>query len=400
MQGIVPDSNRYYPRLIAPVTLNRIRDACQNDANKPAMLLQGKIHALVNDFNALGIPIPLRDDRGRSIPHGRLCEMIRDIALPNVAEVCMVNERKKNTRGLVEGMVRHFNKFYGAQISILKNPLNPAAGTRSISDLCDDLYMVADKMARKLSDHPNLVKNKLIEGIQQLQTLKHELDRSVPEALRNLSMSQRADRLQEELQDANKTWAIVNRHLKTQIDSGRSALVQLQGQPDITDPGIASAIKDHVSPLSGMLNMYPNLQNEQKRIAQLLAATASIPTVVNNCTECLRTLRISPEEYYDDSNRPELNSKILQSFLTLQRELSRTGDQRALTKLARCYEMLIQDRAMCQANNNRTSTLPISGVINQGAVTALIQGLQGPLSQALERKMQMGVNIAGVADIS
>lgn len=162
--------------LTEPVTLNRMRYVCQRNSKLPPQVQKFNVELLANDLNKLGFNIRLTDQRGNRLSNEKICNEIYK-SRPSVEGICMANNNQVSGAKVTE-LVHYFNKHFGTNIALTENPMDPDSKRRAIPDLCDDLYMVQDKINRKLADNADAVKRSLREQIEQLKLQQQVLDES------------------------------------------------------------------------------------------------------------------------------------------------------------------------------------------------------------------------------
>lgn len=349
------NSQGSYPKLSADVSLNRIRDACQWDPSVPEVLKTSKIELLANDLNAMGMDIPIVGPNGHRMSNDQICSRIREQTLPDVEAVCMMHNIKNSKGGrqaLVEKMVAHFNTYYGARISVYKNPLHPEMGKRSVPQLCDDMYMVVSSMKRKLDDKPQVVKAQLEKEFHRLQQMKNKLNNNfyhlVGDASANASLDERTKQLKalRDIQRAmnNKinsnlavakqsTIELIKEIVKNNED--KDNLLKLEGN----SPGFLSGLLSS-SGLSGM--------NEEAQLKSILSALNTMPVAYNNCNKCLANFGMTLDEYEQASKDDSLNDKLRDKLTNLSKRLSGPGSQAKLAEILKCYDSLMNNVSMCK----------------------------------------------------
>lgn len=347
------------PKLSGEVTLNRIREACQRDDSIPESLKGFKVNLLANDLNALGFNISTVDSRGHSLSSEDVCRKIKEQAVPDVEEVCMMNaSRKGEAMHAVEQMVKHFNKHYGARISILKNPLDPGQGKRSISDMCDDLYLVSDKLYRKLSDRPDVIKKKLSQEIDKLHQYKLKLERQFNHVLGNLASSRGAerDKLREKLEVAKKLQSVVSHELAQQLNHARQNYQTTVQELNIKAPKLQGQLGWAIDQYR--LARYGD--DDKAKVAALLGIMKQMGPAVDGCSACIRKFGLGVQQYYDMARRnlPELQESLMNKYISLMQE---TKDRDELLQLKKCYELLLLEREKCLSGPREFSG-PSAGV--------------------------------------
>lgn len=344
------------PKLSGEMTLNRIRTACQRDTSMPEELKKFNVQLLVNDLNTLGFDISLKDSRGRERDSDELCKDIKKAALPDVEELCMMNASKKGeAMHAVEQMVSMFNKYYGARIQLYKNPLDKSRGKRGISDLCDDLYMVMDKMKRRLTDHPTVVKTKLKRMIDELELQKRKIDGQFGAMMVNLRMAKDKDKMDEKLKLASTLQDIVSTELGRQTEFAKEkwgTMMQELG-PYVRQrmPTGAPGVPSPLATLEDKLRAYRDIRfldlrhdEKVKRLLEILKASAP---AIQSCKRCVDKFGLSLEQYLSDDSKQQakFSDAMAAKFKVLMREAK---DNKELRDLVNCYQMLLDDREKCR----------------------------------------------------
>jgi len=332
------------PKVSGEVTLNRIRESCQRDDSVPESLRSFKVNLLANDLNSLGFNISTVDGKGHALSSEEVCRKIKEQAVPDVEEVCMMNaSRKGEAMQTVEQMVKHFNKHYGARISILKNPLDPSKGKRSVASLCDDLYLVSDQLYRKLSDRPQVVKKQLYQEVDRLQAYKNQLEQSFNSTLVALA-GQRGtdqDKLKDKLEVAKKLQGIVSHELARQLQAARqnyqTVASELKVEPSQLQEQLGFAVDKYRMARYG--------DDDKAKIAALLGIMKGMPPAVDSCTACIRKFGMGVDTYYTMSgDLQKLQPALMAKYIELMKE---TKDRGELRELKKCYERLLLEKDKC-----------------------------------------------------
>ncbi len=181
---------------LEPVTMNRFRDVCQRTKNSENK--RWRVEALANDIQKLtGIHIPVVTSSGKPIKLGTVCSKIKNV-IPHPESVCMLSTRQGGIKNILS-MVNTFNNTYNSNISVYKNPLDPKSGYRSMENLCDDLYYVAGQIDRDLADHTKLIKQSLVDEVQNLNNMTEILNNYQSALQSNIKNSVDPDKNEQEL---------------------------------------------------------------------------------------------------------------------------------------------------------------------------------------------------------
>ncbi len=345
------------PKLSGEMTLNRIRTSCQRDDSMPAELKKFNVQLLVNDMNTLGFDIPLQSSSGKEYDADELCKEIKKKALPDVEELCMMNASKKGeAMHAVEQMVGMFNKYYGARIQMYKNPLDKSRGKRGVQELCDDLYLVMDKMKRRLADRPAEIKGKLQQMISELEYKKKMIDGQFGSMMANLRMAKNQDKMDEKLKLAETLQKIVSDELGKQTHTAREEfgrlVKQLESQAKL--PGASSAgvspFQKEVANLEDKLRGYRQIRFmdlRDEKVKKLLDVIKASAPAVQGCQRCLDKFGMGIEAYLADS--PKDRAAFSQNMANKFKQLMKSAkDNRELSELVRCYEQLLNEREQCK----------------------------------------------------
>lgn len=363
------------PKLSAEITRNRIRETCLRDDTMAPQLKNFKIKLLVNDLNALGFDISTESPNGRAYSNDQLCQEIRKKTTPSVENVCMLDGRSsKDARNAVELMAKHFNKYYGARISIYKNPLDPSLGKRNVADLCDDLYLVSDKMERKLNDRPKILKKKLQNEIQVLKNYKKALDEKFNSSVITLKRSMDTDNLQKDLDLSAKLYKIISAELAQQLQLAKAGYSSIDSEFHrttdkdleqlLTSSGNSNVAEDDMRKLGNLLADYrkyrfANDENSRaKKVEILLSVLKTLPTAVDSCEGCIRKFGMQVDDF-TTGNVEELTPRLNARFQELMRHSS--NDKKELRELAECYNKLRNYQKQCGRALPFSSQLSSSG---------------------------------------
>lgn len=343
-------TNSLDARVAGELSLNRIRDACQADSPVSKEISQYKVRLLANDMNAMGMHIPVRDSRGRPLSEDDICTEISRRAIPNVENVCMIHRGrgKKDVQALVEKMARHFNDNYGARISIYKNPLDHSSGKRKVSDICDDLYMVSDKLLRNLTDEPKIIKSKLEKALSNLAQQKALLESQFNRSLSNLAQAKSKDKYKDQIKAAQVMQDIVVGNLNQQLQNATAQYATLKEQlegpyaqnlksidMDLSQYGLFGA------PGMGMGTGNMPFAEPTYKLGPLLSAMQKFPVAINTCTKCLRQYNLSLDDYQRLSAKENFPHELQKLYLQLRQRAHDKNDRAALDNLNKCYTNLL-----------------------------------------------------------
>ena len=352
------------PKLSGEMTLNRIRTACQRDDTMPSELKKFNVQLLVNDMNTLGFDIPLQSSSGKEYDADELCKEIKKKSLPDVEELCMMNASKKGeAMHAVEQMVGMFNKYYGARIQLYKNPLDKSRGKRGVQELCDDLYLVMDKMKRRLADRPAEIKGKLRDMITELEYKKRMIDGQFGAMMANLRMAKNQDKMDEKLKLAETLQHIVSDELGKQTHMAREEFGRLINQLEMQAkmPGATglSPFQKELGTLEDKLRGYRQirfLDLKDEKVKKLLDVIKASAPAVQSCQRCLDKFGMSLEAYLADD--PKARAAFSQNMANKFKQLMKSAkDNRELGELVKCYEQLLNEREQCKRGTAFSSEL-------------------------------------------
>lgn len=382
------------PKLSGEMTLNRIRTACQRDDSMPTELKKFNVQLLVNDMNTLGFDIPIKDSRGKEYGPDELCREIKKKALPDVEELCMMNASKKGEAvHAVEQMVNMFNKYYGARVQLYKNPLDKSRGKRGVQELCDDLYMVMDKMRRRLADRPGEIKNKLKHMIAELEYKKQMIDGQFGAMMSNLRMAKDQDKMDEKLKLAETLQKIVSDELGKQTHLAKEEFSRLVKELESGVKGPAAGLGAFPSEMSKLENKLRGFREirfmdaRDEKVKRLLDVIKASAPAVQSCQRCLDKFGMKMEAYLadDEKSRANFSARMEAKFKQLMKE---TKDNRELRDLVSCYQQLLDEREQCKRGTAFESELnvlkkdhPYSDLKDIDSVAALVVSTwkRGPL---------------------
>lgn len=363
-----------YPKLSADVSLNRIRDACQWDPSVPDVLKTSKIELLANDLNAMGMNIPIVGPNGHRMSNDQICSRIREQTLPDVESVCMMHNIKNSKGGrqaLAEKMVAHFNKYYGARISVYKNPLHPEMGKRSVAQLCDDMYMVVGSMKRKLDDKPRVVKLQLEKEFHRLQEMKNKLNNNFYHLVGDVQANLKLDERQNALKDLNKLQRVMSDKLNNNLAVSKQAtldLVKNLARNKEVNDALANGDGQNDGLLANLLGTGNAGMNEARQLQTILSAVRNMPVAYNNCNKCLSNFNMSIDEYNKYVNNGELNEELTSRLKRLSNKLSGPGSHAKLTEILKCYDSLMNNISLCKGGVDKSAanTLLYIATANEG----------------------------------
>jgi hypothetical protein len=134
---------------LGKITIQEIREACNTHEVKDPQLTFYELSEVVEKLALLGFNINARKSSGEPRPINDICRDIFNIVVPFPEKVCFTGTENQIRR--IKNLVEYYNRVYHAQIPLYdrKNNLRP------IEQICDDLYLVADRVRSALeSDDP------------------------------------------------------------------------------------------------------------------------------------------------------------------------------------------------------------------------------------------------------
>merc|ERR1711871_30835 len=289
------------------VTMDRIRTVCQTGKSN-----KWEADILANDIEKiLGVRIKRTNRNGRPESVGVICDRIRTV-IPDPESVCMMSSKKRNQK-LVKDAVAHYNKYYGANIQLWKNPLDKEEGLRSYSELCDDLYYVGDKVKRQLAPDVSTVKVGLEQEIQRLMLQSKMLD----DVYNNPNKQGWSGMDSLVTKDQARVNALTN-ELKMTVDNLRTVLVDVQdayknGILDRT-PQMSKNIDDVRSRMRTGYNVNPSESDTEKTLQRIATdvtnmTTADAATVIQ-ITDILQKFGIKLDSFFRENASPELTDQF------------------------------------------------------------------------------------------
>jgi len=333
------------PKLSSEITLNRIRTTCQRDDKMPAELKNFNIALLANDLNTLGMDIPLVDKHGRKRSSDDICRDIKNATYPDVQNVCMISSARE-AHSAVDTMVSMFNKNYGARIQLYKDPLNKSKGKRSVSELCDDLYLVLDKVHRKLTDQPRVIKQKLEEMISQLEERKSHIQSRMIPVIANIQNARENDKTDEKINNANIMYNATNSLLNAQLQGAYKLTANTVKELDLDQLGNldgmgTGSFGQNLGNLKSSLHNYESGRWTQNRpisstVQNLLVAATSSGLALNDCQKCKRSLGVGDIDPDDIQRHTKLRNALASKLIGAKSD-------EATRELFKCYDTLARE---------------------------------------------------------
>jgi hypothetical protein len=287
-----------------------MRYVCQRNSKLPPQVQKFNIELLANDLNKLGFNIRLTDSRGNRLSNDKICNEIYK-ARPDVEGVCMANSGSVSSTRVAE-LVKYFNTHFGTNIAVTENPMDPNSKKRSIPDLCDDMYMVQDKISRKLTDNVNGVKRSLLEQIEQLKLQQRILDESFSRHLGMLrngpEMGTDMDQINDKLRETTAIRQALIGEMGRQIHSGTSLVRELESQLD-------SRFYPNIRHVRGVLDQYANtpfngdVRNVMIQTNNTISGIKALGVGMEHFKGCMDKLNISETELNNDEKYEELLEK-------------------------------------------------------------------------------------------
>ena len=164
-----------------------IYDAIIIDSSLNEKSQRYKILTLVNNLNGVDFEIITMKD-GIELPLGEIVKQIRFMVFPDPMKFGMISSLSYEEKmDAILKMVKFANKYYGSNIIVRKNPLDPYdQSLRPLSELMDDLYLVFDKIDFNLWKDITLVNYNLEKTINHLIEQKKDLFRKEKRKLGNI----------------------------------------------------------------------------------------------------------------------------------------------------------------------------------------------------------------------
>lgn len=335
--------------LTAPVTLNRVRLACQRDSQLPSNIRKHHAQLLANDLNKIGFKIPIKGPGGKEIPVDKLCEHMQDV-IPNVSSVCMINKKNRENIGdAIKKIVHHFNKHYGSHIQMYKDPYAAKSkdNLRHYEDICDDLYMVEDRIRRQLTDNTNFVKSQLWTNIQLLQQYKNQIDGDFQKYFGRLQGSQ-MDSVNNRMHSAQALRNSMMTHLDGQLkkaEEGYKNMILAYNKQ--VDPLLGSTelhLDQYASTpfsLSGGngLNVFGN------KLTNLFVPAVLIGQAAEKCHDCINKFGITVDQFYNSVNDKFWQNIVEKKYYdAMYHAMSSGNGVNEIANINRCREALLHDK--------------------------------------------------------
>ena len=344
-------------QLSEPITLNRLRHVCQRESKLPYNVKKHETYRLVNDLNKLGFQIPIIDKRGKEVPIEELCNRVSEV-VPSVDKVCMINKQNANNSiEAIKRLIDHFNQNYGSNILMYKNPYGPKSkeNMRPIDEVCDDLYMVEDRIRRAISDNKEVVKKKLLDAVGELQTYKTQLDNDFNNYLFKIQHSSQYDQLQSKLVDATKQKEMVLGHINSQYDMLQNQYNQInKTHSDVVDPLLGVATSNLSTYAS--TPFYPPGFGGNKLMKHFamnklfpLTQTALLhDTLTTECNKCVNQFGMTLENYIFQMKTDKENLHKELAF-TSGKLMSESPEN--MNEIKNCYTQLLNPKTAQNCEN-------------------------------------------------
>jgi hypothetical protein len=274
----------------------------------------------------------------------------------------MVSSGNRNDRwAAVEKMVEMFNKNFGSRIFIHKDPKNKSRGKRKIDDVCDDLYMVADRVHGQISDHPGAVKAKLEQQLKKLENAKIQVDRQFGSLMSSALTARGNDNVAEKLKNITTMQNVVNNEITSQLSSARdnlgTILKEYKGQVDTSGNILPLESRDFLLDRNTMsksignvlgdynkIRFIDNRKAQEDRIKKLVEIAQLSAPAINECQRCINKFDnvIQQAELGTQGAVEKLSNKA-------RSMLANTTDPYQRQQILNCYSQLINDTDSCAA---------------------------------------------------
>lgn len=338
--------------LTQPVTINRMRYVCQRSSKLPKELQRFNIELLANDLNKLGFNIQLRDKQGKPLNSDKICNEIY-MSRPDVEGVCMTTNGKVDSSGVVE-LARYFNKHYGTNIPLTVNPMDPSSPKRSIPEVCDDLYLVSDKITRRLTDDVQGVKKKLVDSIEQLRVHQQVLDEAFSRHIDSLKRVGHPE--------FGNQYDAMDERVKKSVAIRDAMIGELERQKVYTmkvnenlGAHLNSRFYPHVRQVQGVLGQYHNTGYDGKvgtvmqQVNNILSVSKTLGPLVEQCNDAFNKLNLSWDDYDGD---PQKWAEVVNEALRLFK--STPGKTEAeLRDAFYAHQKLLSQAGVCKDSKER-----------------------------------------------
>lgn len=360
------------PKLSGEITLNRIRSTCQRDDKMPADLKNFNVSLLANDLNTLGMNIPIVNANGSKRSADDICYDIKRVAHPDVESICMINN-KREAHQAIESMVDSFNKNYGARIQLYKDPLNKSKGKRNTAEVCDDLYLVLDKVHRKLTDQPKVIKQKLEDMISQLEERKEHIQSRMLPVIQNIQNAREHDQTDEKIKQAdtlyNATNSLLNAQLRSAYNLTANTIKEISPESlninETNNPGLTG----NLSNLKSNLHSYEkNRWSTNKPVTDvtknLLAASVASGLAINDCQKCMGKLGAKAGDLSSDEITRHENLRAKLAVALSKHNLN----DAEITELYNCYSSLTKEAGCSDITSNKDTFIKARSGLGKGTL--------------------------------
>lgn len=384
-------------RLSAPITRNRIRVAIQHRMNPE--YTRKLITALVIDLNKLGINYSLYNESGKRKPLEQVTKEISELAEPDINK-CLVNDSDdpvKRQNDLVR-IIKMYNKVYGTNIPITRDPLNPSSGIREPHELCNNIINLREKIIRVLTDEPKAQIEEIKKTVARLKTLRE----SIAKAFRSLRHSDgdiRGEKRQELIEKLKSTVA-KHQSILNQMDK----MVRSSSQYIVDRIGLYNEGQKILRENGDFWNMYKeqilNLQNVNPddgiTLGTLKGLLQNLTTDVNFTVKCARcdqlfgsvnfaSLDQLNQKYLDIAesvrNQPEKRQKLDECYFELAKIINKL-----ITQGVGSEELSDKYRAEIDTQRATPQTSPMQVSINvPGAMLPYSENVQEMLRKEFQR---------------
>lgn len=312
------------------ISMNRIRDVCQRNSTLPEELRNFRILLLANDLNGLGFKVPVRDSGGKPLSHDAICARIQQAIPPRVEDICMVSNGRRNNES-IKKMVQLFNENYGANI-VLKNYKGEV---RDLTSICDDMYLVADKVNRGLNKDTKLVKDKLTEGIEDLKRQKKMLEALFNRHLGMLHQGDRYDSLLNDIKMVNGKQHGMLSEIDDEIRALSSQLVTLK-------EGYDTKVNANIGTLDKMLNDYASTaflpagtEEGLVRASKMMSIIPMLGVNTSTCVSCVNKVFGDMQQFEAAKASGNFGASLASRINTLVAKGDMTQEE-----ITKCYSAL------------------------------------------------------------
>lgn len=277
-------------------TLGELRSACQFSGPGSEKAKQYQAAMVANALNSYGYRVEFYDAKTKkTLPAPEICRNIKHI-IPNAESVCMVSSTKDATqqRKAIFALAEALNAM-GANIMLKKDPFGDDSerNMRAPHDVCNDIYMVNDRLYRQLSKESDLYKANLAKAITQLGLQRDALRQETAKLLGWVGNASNLDKMGTDAKSAQTLVNGVTAEIESELAKSLTRYQELQDYHK-------AKVEPRLQLIGKQLNSYktgffgaPSSSDIDQNIGRLFISLEAAQSLAKKATSCLTKIGVN-----------------------------------------------------------------------------------------------------------